>query len=161
LPLALAAVTLLVYPLTEGRALGWPAWIFAMLAGTAALLTVFIAFERLRIATVGSALAEFDVFRSRPFSVGMGMWWLFWVAVGGFFFAWTLFLHEGLGWTPLHAGLTAATFAVGVGIGAGSAPGKLVPKFGRTVLVADGLINAAGFGTFAWLAWHYGPGLSS
>jgi hypothetical protein len=72
---------------------------------------VFIAFERLRIATVGPALAEFDVFRSRPFSVGMGMWWLFWVAVGGFFFAWTLFLQEGLGWTPLHAGLTAATFA--------------------------------------------------
>jgi EmrB/QacA subfamily drug resistance transporter len=159
--LALAAVTLLIYPLTEGRVLGWPAWTFAMLAGAAVLLGAFITYERHRIATAGSALVEFGAFRSRPFSVGMGMWWLFWIASGGFFFAWTLFLQEGLGWTPLHAGLTAATFAVGVGIGAGSAPGKLVPKFGRTVLVAGGLINAAGFLAFAWLAWHYGPGLSS
>nr|WP_232292066.1 MFS transporter [Frankia sp. QA3] len=159
--LALAAVTLLVYPLTEGRRLGWPAWIFAMVAGAAVLLGVFIAFERRRIATVGSALVEFDVFRSRPFSVGMGMWWLFWIAVGGFFFVWTLFLQEGLGWTPLHAGLTAATFAIGVGIGAGNAPNKLVPKFGRTVLVVGALLNAAGFLAFAWLAWHYGPSLSS
>jgi EmrB/QacA subfamily drug resistance transporter len=159
--LALAAVTLLVYPLTEGRALGWPAWTFAMLAGAAVLLGAFIAFERHRVATAGSALVEFGVFRSRPFSVGMGMWWLFWIASGGFFFAWTLFLQEGLGWTPLRAGLTAATLAVGVGIGAGNAPGKLVPKFGRAVLVAGALINAAGFLTFAWLAWHYGPSLSS
>jgi EmrB/QacA subfamily drug resistance transporter len=159
--LAVAAVTLLVYPLTEGRAFGWPAWTFAMLAGAAVLLGVFIAFERRRTATAGSALVEFDVFRSRPFRIGMGMWWLFWIASGGFFFAWTLFLQEGLGWTPLRAGLTAATFAVGVGIGAGNAPGKLVPKFGRAVLVAGGLINAAGFLTFARLAWHYGPSLSS
>jgi EmrB/QacA subfamily drug resistance transporter len=159
--LALAAVTLLVYPLTEGRRLGWPAWTFAMMAGSAVLLAVFIAFERRRTATVGSALVEFDVFRSRPFSVGMAMWWLFWIAVGGFFFVWTLFLQEGLGWSPLHAGLTAATFAAGVGIGAGNAPNKLVPKFGRNVLVLGGLINAAGFLAFAWLAWHYGPGLSS
>jgi MFS family permease len=129
--LAFSAVTLLVYPLTEGRHLGWPAWTFAMMASSAVLLGVFIVFERRRIAAVGSALIEFGVFGSRSFSIGMGMWWLFWIASGGFFFAWTLFLQQGLGWTPLHAGLTAATFAVGVGIGAGNAPGKLVPKFGR------------------------------
>ncbi len=91
----------------------------------------------------------------------MGMWWLFWIAMGGFFFVWTLFLQEGLGWTPMHAGLTVAAFAVGVGIGAGNAPSKLVLKFGRIVLVAGGLINAAGFLAFAWLAWHYGPSLHS
>jgi EmrB/QacA subfamily drug resistance transporter len=159
--LAIAWVTLLVYPLTEGRTLGWPAWTFVMLAGAAVLLGVFIVFERHRNATAGSALVEFSVFRSRPFSVGMAMWWLFWVAVGGFFFIWTLFLQEGLGWTPLHAGLTAATFAVGVAIGAANAPSRLVPRFGRIVLVIGGFINAIGFLAFAWLAWHYGPSLSS
>jgi EmrB/QacA subfamily drug resistance transporter len=157
--LALAAVALLVYPLTEGRRLGWPAWTFVMVAGALLLLVVFIAYERHRFATTGSALVEFAVFRAHPFSVGMAMWWLFWIAGGGFFFAWTLFLQEGLGWTPLHAGLTAATLALGVGIGAGNAPSKLVPRFGRNVLVAGGLINAAGYVTFAWLVWHYGAGL--
>jgi len=159
--LALVVVTMLVYPLTEGRTLGWPAWTLAMPAGAAVLFGVFIAYERRRFATVGSALIEFEVFRSRPFAVGMGMWCLFWVASGGFFFAWSLFLQEGLGWTPLHAGLTAATFAVGVGIGAGNAPDKLVPKLGRTVLVAGGLINAAGLLVFWVLVWHYGRDLVS
>jgi hypothetical protein len=54
-----------------------------------------------------------------------------------------------------------ATFAGGVGIGAGNAPNKLVPKFGRIVLVLGGLINAVGFLAFAWLAWLYGPSVSS
>ncbi len=159
--LALVAVVALVYPLTEGRRLGWPTWTFAMVAGALLLLVVFVAFERRRHAARGSALIDFGVFRSRPFSVGMAMWWLFWVASGGFFFAWTLFLQAGLGWTPLHAGLTAATLAVGVGIGAGNAPDKLVPRFGRNVLVAGGLVNAVGWLSFAWLAWHYGPSLNS
>lgn len=157
--LALASVGLLVYPLTEGRRLGWPAWTFVMVAAAVLVLLLFIAYERRRFATKGSALVEFGVFGSRPFSVGMAMWWLFWIAAGGFFFAWTLFLQEGLGWTPLHAGLTAATLALGVGIGAGNAPAKLVPRFGRNVLVAGGVVNAAGFLTFAWVAWHYGPSL--
>jgi EmrB/QacA subfamily drug resistance transporter len=159
--LALAAVTLLIYPLTAGRHLGWPAWILAMLAGALLLLVVFVAYERRRFATTGSALVEFEVFRSRPFSVGMGMWWLFWIASGGFFFVWTLFLQSGLGWSPAHAGLTAATLAVGVGIGAGNATTKLVPKFGGRVLVAGGIINAVGWLLLAWLAAHFGQELNS
>ncbi|MBG0831916.1 MFS transporter [Planomonospora sp. ID67723] len=159
--LALAAVTLLVYPLTQGRHVGWAGWTFAMPAGAVLLLVVFVAYEMRRFATIGSALVEFGVFRSRQFSVGMGMWWLFWIASGGFFFVWTLFLQAGLGWSPMHAGLTAATLAIGVGIGAGNAPTKLVPKFGSRVLVAGGIINAAGWLLLAWLITHFGQSLNS
>ncbi|WUH94338.1 MFS transporter [Streptomyces sp. NBC_00433] len=161
MPMAIAAVVLLVFPLTEGRRLGWPAWTYAMVAGALVLLALFLAYEKRRFAKVGSALVEFGVFRSRSFSVGMAMWFLFWIAVGGFFFVWTLFLQQGLGWTPMHAGLTAATFAIGVGIGAGNAPDKLVPKFGRNVLVAGGVVNAIGFVTFSVLVAEYGHRLAS
>src|SRR5262249_46557951 len=34
--LAITGVLMLVYPLTEGRTLGWPAWTFALMAGAAA-----------------------------------------------------------------------------------------------------------------------------
>ncbi|MER6784254.1 MFS transporter [Streptomyces sp. NPDC000658] len=159
--LALAAVALLVYPLTEGRRLGWPTWAYGMIAGALMLFAVFLAYEKRRLANVGSALVEFGVFRSRSFSIGMAVWFLFWIAVGGFFFVWTLFLQQGLGWTPMHAGLTAATFAIGVGIGAGNAPDKLVPKFGRNVLVAGGIVNAIGFVAFSVLVAHYGHSLMS
>lgn len=161
MPLAIAAVVLLVYPLTEGRRLGWPTWIYGMIAGALVLLAVFLAYEKRRFAKVGSALVEFGVFRSRSFSIGMAVWFLFWTAVGGFFFVWTLFLQQGLGWTPMHAGLTAATFAIGVGIGAGNAPDKLVPKFGRNVLVAGGIVNAIGFVAFSVLVAQYGHSLAS
>jgi EmrB/QacA subfamily drug resistance transporter len=159
--LAIVAVVALVCPLTEGRRLGWPAWTFAMVVGAVVLLVAFVFFERRRHAARGSALIDVSVFRSRPFSVGLAMWWLFWVASGGFFFAWTLFRQAGLGWSPLHAGLTAATLAVGVGIGASNGPNKLIPRFGRNVLVAGGIVNAVGWLSFAWLAWRYGPSLHS
>lgn len=159
--LALVTVGLLVYPLTEGRTLRWPIWIIAMMAAAVVLFAVFLVYERRRFTRTGSALVEFDVFRSRAFSVGMAMWWLFWIASGGFFFGWTLFLQEGLGWTPMHAGLTAATFAVGVGLGAGTSPDKLVPKFGRNVLVIGAFVNAIGLLLLAYLASHYGPNLAS
>src|SRR5262249_61095514 len=33
--LAITGVLMLVYPLTEGRSLGWPAWTFLLMAGSA------------------------------------------------------------------------------------------------------------------------------
>lgn len=56
MPLAIAAVVLLVYPLTEGRHLGWPTWTYAMVAGALVVLVVFVAYEKRRFAKVGSAL---------------------------------------------------------------------------------------------------------
>ncbi|MEK8169267.1 hypothetical protein NKH77_04140 [Streptomyces sp. M19] len=48
--LAGASVFLLVYPLTQGRELGWPAWSFALLAGSVVLLGIFVRYERALIA---------------------------------------------------------------------------------------------------------------
>ncbi|MQY26786.1 MFS transporter [Nocardia aurantia] len=151
------AVALLVYPLTEGSRLHWPAWLLVMIAGSVLVFAAFVAFERRR---AGRALVDFTVFRSRPFAVGLVMWGLFWIAAGGFFLIWTLFMQAGLGWTPLRAGLTAATFAAGVGVGAGVAPEKLVPRFGRDVSVAGAMLLAAGFAVFACAAAHFGTSIS-
>ncbi|NUS45429.1 MAG: MFS transporter [Mycobacteriaceae bacterium] len=159
--LATSAVLLLVYPLTEGRRLGWPAWTYVMMAAAAAVFAVFVGYERRRSARGRSPLVELGLFRSRPFAVGLSVWLLFWIALGGFFFVWTLFMQAGLGWSAMRAGLTAVAFAVGAGIGATTAMEALVPRFGRRVLVAGGLVNAAGFGLYAAMAWHYGADFGS
>jgi hypothetical protein len=39
--------------------------------------------------------------------------------------------------------------------------GALAPRFGRWVLIAGGLVNAAGFGLYGWMAAHYGSSISS
>ncbi|MGW4088570.1 MFS transporter [Nocardia sp. NPDC004750] len=159
--LAIGAVLLLVYPLAEGRRLDWPAWTFVMMAASAATFAVFVAYERYRARTVGSPLVDLTLFRSRPFAIGLVSWLLFWIGLGGFFLVWTLFMQAGLGWTPMRAGLTAVFFAVGAGIGAGVSVSVLAPRFGRRVLIVGGLVNAAGFGLYGWLATHYGAEIAS
>ncbi|WP_433728678.1 MFS transporter [Nocardia sp. CA-129566] len=159
--LAISAILLLAYPLTEGRRLGWPTWTFVMMAAAAVVFGVFVAFERRRARTVGSPLIDLELFRSRPFTVGLTSWLLFWIGLGGFFLVWTLFMQAGLGWSAMRAGLTAVFFAVGAGIGAGGSVSVLAPRFGRAVLVAGGVVNAAGFGLYGWMAAHYGPSIAS
>jgi EmrB/QacA subfamily drug resistance transporter len=159
--LAISAVLLLAYPLTEGRRLGWPTWTFVMMGAAAVAFGLFVGYERRRARTVGSPLIDLDLFRSRPFAIGLASWLLFWIGLGGFFLVWTLFMQSGLGWSPMRAGLTAVFFAVGAGIGAGVSVGALAPRFGRWVLIAGGLVNAAGFGLYGWMAAHYGSSISS
>ncbi|WP_245717711.1 MFS transporter [Nocardia jejuensis] len=159
--LAVSAVLLLVYPLNEGRRLGWPAWTFVMVAAAAAVFAAFVLYERHRARTVGSPLVDLALFRSRPFTLGLSSWLLFWIGFGGFFLTWTLFMQAGLGWSPMRAGLTAVFFAVGAGIGAGVSVSVLAPRFGRWVLTAGGLITAAGFALYGWMGVHYGPDFAS
>jgi len=102
-----------------------------------------------------------SLFRARAFSAGTALWLIFWVALGGFFIVWTLYMQVGLGWTPLRAGLTAVSFAVGASTGAGVSVQVLTPRFGRRVLMAGALLNAAAFGGYALAASHYGPGIES
>jgi EmrB/QacA subfamily drug resistance transporter len=159
--LAIASVLLLVYPLTEGRTLGWPAWTFAMMIGAAVVAAVFVAYERRRTEAVGSPLVVLSLFKTRTFTAGLLVWLVFWIALGGFFLVWTIYMQVGLGWTPLRAGLTAVFFAIGAGIGAGLSAQKLTPKYGRPILMVGALVNAAGFAMYAWDAAHYGPAIHS
>jgi EmrB/QacA subfamily drug resistance transporter len=159
--LAVTGVLMLVYPLNQGRSLGWPAWTFLLMAGAAVVLALFVAYERRRIRTVGSPLVVLSLFRARAFTFGMGLWMLFWTGLGGFFLVWTLYLQVGLGWMPLRAGLTAAFFAVGAAPGAGLSVQVLTPRFGRQVLMAGALLTAAGLAGYIRVVAHYGVAVHS
>ncbi|MFQ6329806.1 MFS transporter [Nocardia sp. CWNU-33] len=152
---------MVVYPLTEGRSLGWPAWTIGLMTAGVMLLGVFVVYEGRRTRTVGSPLMALALFRIRAFSTGMTTWAIFWVALGGFFFVWTLYMQVGLGWTPLRAGLTAAPFAVAAAAGSGLSVQVFVPRAGRRVLATGALVNAAGFAGYIWVAIHYGPAITS
>jgi len=159
--LAISAVLMLVYPLTEGRSLGWPVWCFLLMAGSVVVLAVFLVHQRWRTRTVGSPLIVLSLFRKRSFTVGMLLWLILFIAYGVFFLVWMLYMQSGLGWTVLRAGLTAVAFAVGAATGAGLSVGLLTPRFGRTVLLAGAALNVAAFGLYAWASDHYGPGITS
>lgn len=159
--LAVAAILLLVFPLTEGRSLGWPVWTYLMMAASVLVGVLFLAWERHRTRTVGSPLLALSLFKVRAFAVGMPVWALFWIASGGFYLVWTLYLQPGLGWSPLCAGLTASLYAVAASAASAISVQVLVARFGRYVLIAGALINAAGFAVYAFFINEYGPTISS
>jgi MFS family permease len=80
----------------------------------------------------------------------------FFMGIASFGLVLTLFLQLGLGFTPLHAGLTFLPFSVGVLISSGAAA-RLAPRFGRGVTMAGALIIAAGMAGIIATTHHYGP----
>jgi EmrB/QacA subfamily drug resistance transporter len=130
--LVCGAALAIIYPLVQGRELGWPLWTFGLIALGVVLLAVFARVER---RGHGTPLIEPSLLRSRAFTSGLVVGVAFFAGFAGLLLVLSVFLQAGLGFTPEHAGLTfiPATAASAVGAGA-SFP--LMAKFGRGVLQA-------------------------
>src|SRR5215475_3222437 len=150
--LVTVALLLLLYPLVQGRQLGWPAWTFVSMAASAPVFALFVWYERIKDRRDGSPLVPLRLFGERGFSAGMG--------IASFGLVLTLFLQLGLGFSPLHAGLTFLPFSVGVLISSGAAA-RLAPRFGRGVTMAGALIMAAGMAGIIATTHHYGPAVTT
>jgi EmrB/QacA subfamily drug resistance transporter len=155
-----AALLLLLYPLVEGRQLGWPTWTFVSMAAAAPVLAAFIGYERAKDRRGGSPLVPLSLFRDRGFSIGMAIALAFFLGIASFGLVLTLFLQLGLGFTPLHAGLTFLPFSAGVLLSAGAAA-RLAPRFGRGVTMAGALIIAAGMAGLIAIVHHYGAAVTT
>jgi EmrB/QacA subfamily drug resistance transporter len=142
--LAALAMGLLIYPLIEGRAAGWPAWTFAMIAGSVAALGLLAAWSRQRRRVGRDPLIEASIFRHRAYSTGIATIVVFFAGMLGTLLVLTLFLQFGERFSAIHAGLTLAPFAVGSATGATLAATALVPRLGRTTLQIGAVILAAG-----------------
>lgn len=139
-------LVLLLFPLVQGRELGWPAWIFAMLAASVLVLGAFAAHQVRRRRAGRSPLVEPALFRRRAFSGGMAVGLVFFAGMTGMILALGLYLQLGLGLSPLQAGLAQAPWAIGVAIGAGLSGAVLGRRYGRPVLQAGAVLMAAGIG---------------
>jgi EmrB/QacA subfamily drug resistance transporter len=150
--MTLAALGLvgLLYPLTQGRELGWPAWSFGLMAAGLACFVAFVGYERHKTRKDGSPLVQLSLFRIKSFAAGIGVQLVFGITTGIFFFVWTLYMQVGLGWSTLRAGLTAVPFSFAVGAAAGVSVSVLVPRFGRKVLQAGAVLMALGTVGYVW-----------
>ncbi|MFK0108473.1 MFS transporter [Streptomyces sp. NPDC091217] len=152
---------MLLYPLTRGRELGWPLWGYLSMAGSLVVFGVLVAYERRKAARDGSPLIEPSLFKVKSFAAGIAVQTVFGVALGVFFLVWTLYMQIGLGWTPLHAGLTGVPFSIAVSVAAGLSVQKLVPRFGRKVLQAGALVMGVGVLLYVWESDRYGLAIAS
>jgi len=138
-----AGLLLLVYPLVQGRELDWPPWTFLAMAAAVPVLAVFAAWERRKKAADGSPLVDLGLFRQRAFVAGLLVAGIFFMGIPAFFLTFTLWLQIGLGFTALHAGLTAIPFAVGSAL-ASTASVRLAPRLGRRILSLGTLLITIG-----------------
>jgi EmrB/QacA subfamily drug resistance transporter len=153
-----AALLAVLYPLVQGRELGWPGWAFWMMAAALPLLVLFVAQQRVRERRGREPLIRPGLFGSRAMSVGNLVMLIFYCGMGAFFVL-TLHLQDGLGYSPLKTALAMVPATVGIvagtGVGMPAAPrmGRRLPMIGLTLLLA---------GTVSMIAvvTRYGTGLT-
>ncbi|MEV4320498.1 MFS transporter [Actinocrispum sp. NPDC049592] len=145
--LAATGTFLLLFPLVQGRDLGWPSWILIMLAASLPTFAAFGAHQVRRARAGRTSLIEPGVFRKRSFAAGVLFAIAFTAGMGGLMLTVGLFLQIGLGYTPLHASLTMAPWAMGAIVGT-TISGALMTRLGRTLLhigLAGMTIGVLGF----------------
>jgi EmrB/QacA subfamily drug resistance transporter len=141
-----AASFLLVFPIVDGRTMGWPAWIFGVLAAAVPLLGLFVAQQRYRVRSGRTPLVEFSVLRKRSYVCGIVFVLVFFASIVGFSLTMGLFLQIGLGFTPIHASLLLAAMATGAFIGSGvgawaaTAVGRPILHIGLAIMAAGTVV---------------------
>jgi len=152
-----AASFALIYPLVQGRELGWPLWCFALLAAGVAGFAAFALYERRHRSR---ALITPSLLRNRAFTSGLVVAVCFFMAMIGLNLVLSLFCQLGEGFSPLRTGLTLAPFAFGIALTAGASY-PLAQRFGRVSMQLGFAVMAAGLVLLAAMVRHGGADVSS
>lgn len=154
--LVIAALSLLIFPLIEGRDMDWPLWTIAMLATSIPALMIFAWYEVRKDRRDKSALIVPSLFHIKTFVSGLILNIIVQSILIGYFLTVTLVLQIGLGYSPIKAALTGIPTAVGMTIGFAVLGQKLIMKFGRTVISIGALTYAVGLVATAFVVTHFG-----
>ena len=152
-----AALVAVVYPLLEGRRLGWPAWGWLLLAGGLVILAVLGLVEEHRQRPQIAPLLRPPLFRIPAFTAGLMVQLAFAAGLQGLFLTVALWLQTGQHYSPLRAGLTTIAFSVGSFLAAPVAV-PLAQRYGRLVLASGGLLLTLGTFGIDLGARHVGTG---
>ncbi|WP_236725434.1 MFS transporter [Amycolatopsis orientalis] len=149
--LVAAASALLVLPLNEGQAAGWPLWTWLSLSAAALGYVGFALRQRRVVRLDRDPLVTPALFGKPAFTVGLVAVALFFGGLIGTQLVLTFFLQIGQGFTAGQAGLGNLPVALGTAVGGGISGGLLAAKLGRRVLQAGAIVQFAGV-AWLWLA---------
>ncbi|MBL0888359.1 MFS transporter [Myceligenerans indicum] len=138
-------LSLVLFPLITGRSTGWPWWSWALLVLAVPVLAGAVAWERRVMERGERPILSLGLFRERAFNLGLVLSVVLFGAFFSFIFCLTLMLQDGLGLSPLMAGLTFGP--LGIAFAVASVGGRgLVQRYGAkavaggTTLVAVALV---------------------
>jgi len=140
----ISALIAIVYPLLEGRSLGWPLWCWLLLAYGPLAIVLLAAVDSRRVSAGIAPMVPIELFKVPAFLAGTTLYLTLGAGLIGFFLIWALWLQIGQGFSPTHAGLTTISFSIGALFTAGISV-KLASRYGRLVLAVGSLCMAGGF----------------
>ena len=152
---------LLVFPLIQGRELGWPKWSFALMIAALPMLLIFAWWQRKKEAADGSPLVVPALLKTKTFVTGLIINLTFEGAMLGFFLPFTLILQVGLGFDVIKAALTGIPTAIGISVTMAVFSQKLIPKLGRYTMVLGAFLMSSGLLILYGMLKHYGQDMSS
>ena len=141
--LAGIALLMVVFPLIEGRQLGWPMWCFVMMLAALPMAWLFIGWQHRQAAKGAAQLLPVTLLANRQFLIGTGLAALLFSGIPSFFLVLAIYLQSGFGLVPLQSGLTTIPFSIGVLV-ASVIASKLGLRWQRERITAGALCLMAG-----------------
>ncbi|GAA4497439.1 MFS transporter [Actinoallomurus oryzae] len=156
-----AALAALLLPLTEGRATGWPAWTWVLLAASPFLALAFQRVEARSDRMGRTPLVPPRLLRLVSLRRGLALLPPFGIGFGGLMFVLAIALQQGLRMTAVIAGLALAPFALSVFLSSFAGP-WMVTRYGAGRVVTFGILLQFVGGVLLFLTfWHYWPHLNA
>ena len=152
-------VFLVVFPLTDGRAVGWAWWIWAMLITSPFVIAAFVWQQGRMLKAHKAPLLPLPLFRDRGFASGQLVQVLSSIGNGGYVLILLYYVQSALGFTALAAGLTLLPFALG---SMAAAPLAILAtkRIGKWAVLLGGLVQAAALTWVMWTIWTAGAALT-
>jgi Major Facilitator Superfamily len=157
LALLTPAVLAFVLPLVLGQPEHWPLWGWVLMAASVPLVAAFAAAERRVAGSGGTPLIPGRVLRVPGVPVAIAALFTVMTIFSGFFFTLALHLQDGLGFSPLRAGLAFAPAAVTFALVSLNWR-RLPPRWHGALIVGGFALFAAGMAGLAWVLHSGGTG---
>lgn len=157
--LAGTGLMLLLFPLIEGRQLGWPVWIFAMMGVSVPVGLGFVLWQWRQAARGAPQLIPASLLANGDYVTGSVLATLLFAGIPGFFLVFAIFLQIGNGLTPLESGVTTMPFSLGV-LGASILSGRLGTRWPRQRITAGAVLLVIGMTALRMVLPEEGGALS-
>jgi EmrB/QacA subfamily drug resistance transporter len=154
-----ATLLCLLLPLTEGSVLGWPVWVWVLLALVPLGAFCFIRFEKALEARGRVPLVPPVIVALGSMRTGLTIVLPFFTAFGGFMFVYAVGSQDGLGLSALAAGTALAPLALAFFL-ASLLAARAVQRFGVAVATVGALLQGLGLAVLGVLVLTGWPHMS-
>jgi len=140
----------LIYPLSEGRELGWPWWSFILMMAALLGFWLLVRHQRKRTSAGKFALVPLDLFQIKSFNLGIVAAIFYFMMHTSFLLISTIYVQKGLGKSPYDTGLYFVVFGLGFMLSSLLSI-KLVHKYGVKAVIGGILLMIGAY----LLQFHY------